>query len=327
MPYTYTPMLKIRTGVALAALLLIVLISGSCRKGTNERDEPPNVVVATVNGKPIRGDVFLKEYRLFKKRIKLTDVNDEELEKQMRDGILDSIIRDGIIAGEAEKAGIRISKELENDAIQSLLKGFSQERLQVILEKQNQSYDDWKDSVRKNLLVKKLIDSKIAPQVDVPDAEVKKYFDDHPDDYKKPSQAHVYHILCVTFAEADKARQALADGADFGATARKFSKSPEAPQGGDLGMVSQGQMPKELDDVIFRLKEKEVSGVVESPYGFHLIRVTEFSKPGQMSYTDAKEQIYSRLFQDQLEKKFEEWIQEIRKNAKIEIFTDRLYRL
>ncbi len=306
---------------------LFSMFAVSCHRGESSKEESANIIVAVIDGKEIHGDVFLKEYRRFKKRIKLSDVNDEELEKQMRDGIMDNLIRYEIIAGEAGKSGIKVTKEMETVAIQSMLKGFSQERLQVIMEKQGQTYEEWKDSVRQNLLMEKLIASKITPMVEVPEALLKKYYDDHPDDYKKPAQARTYHILCSTFADAEKARGELVTGTDFSDAARKYSKSPEASHGGDLGMVSQGQMPKELDDAIFKLKEKEVSRVVESPYGFHLLKVTEFAKPRQMSFAESKEQIYNHVFQEQLEKKFEEWIQETKKNAKIEVFTDRLYRL
>lgn len=285
------------------------------------------MVVATVNGREIYGDAFLKEYDSFKKRIKLSDANDEELEKQMREGVLDNLVKEAIIAEEAEKAGIKITKGMEDEAIQSMLKGFSQARLQEILEKRNQTYEEWKESVRKNLLMDKLIAAKVAPLVDIPEEEIKQYYAEKPDEFKKPAQAHVYHILCASRAEADAVRAAIAGGADFSATASRSSKSPEAAQGGDLGMVSQGQMPNELDEAIFKLGVKELSKVVESPYGFHIIKVTEFAKPRQETYAEAKESIYKHMFHERLEGRFDEWLKETKSKASVQVFLDRLYRL
>jgi parvulin-like peptidyl-prolyl isomerase len=110
-------------------------------------------------------------------------------------------------------------------------------------------------------------------------------------------------------------------------TAKKSSISPDADQGGDLGMVPRGQMPKELDEVIFKLKENEISEVIQSPYGFHVIKVTTVDKTGVVRYEDAKTKIHARIFQERLEKKYAEWMNKKRKEADVTIYADKLYNL
>lgn len=310
-------------------ILVLSLLAALCPacNGGEDTDNPANIVVAEVNGEPVKGDRFLRQYSLFKRRTKVQTQNDEALEKELREGILDHIIRAELIAKEAEKAGVAVSPEAEEKEIGEMLKGISPARLQVILEKEGQTYDEWKENVRQNLLIEKLIAAKIAPQVDVPEADVKRYFDEHPDEFKRAAQARVFHVLCDTYADADRARLELTRGAKFDEVAQKFSKSPEGAAGGDLGNVSQGDMPKELDDIIFKLKAGELSKVVQSPYGFHVLKVTEFAKPRSMTFDEARNGIRGRMFQERLDGKFELWLKETRNNAQVKVYSERLSRL
>ena len=317
--------IKLKLLVPLVTLALIPL-AAACRKD-GEETVPARVVVAEVNGARIMGDRFLIEYARFKKRIQLQPVNDEGLEKELRNGLMDNLIRDVLLEQEAAKAGIKITPEMEEEEVRSMLKGNSPARLQVILQEQGLTYDKWKANVKQNLIVERLLKQKVAPLVHLTDAEMKEYYDGHADEFRKEAQAHVFHILCTTFVDADRARLSLADGKKFEEVARTVSKSPEAANGGDLGFIGKGQMPKELDDVIFRLEPNQVSKVIESPYGFHLLKVTESANPRVMTFAEAKDGIHKRLFQEKLEGKFEEWLREIKKNAQLKIYSERLYRL
>lgn len=298
----------------------------ACSKDEEEM-VPARQVVAEVNGAKITGDRFLAEYSRFKKRLNIQHGKDEGLEKELRNGLMDNLMRDVLLEQEAAKAGIKITPEVEEEELQSMLKGNTPARLQVILQEQGQSYEEWKASVKQNLIVERLLKQKISPLVQLPESEIKEYYDSHIDEFRKEAQAHVLHILCPSSIEADRAKMDLTKGKKFEDVAKSVSKSPEAANGGDLGFIGKGQMPKELDEAIFRLGLNQVSKVIESPYGFHLLKVTEFSKPRLLAFAEAKDGIHKRLFQEKLERKFEEWFQEIKKAAQIKIYSDRLYRL
>ncbi len=310
--------------IPLAALVMMTV--AGCSKN-EEENVPARQVVAEVNGAKIMGDRFLVEYARFKKRVKLPQGKDEGLEKELRNGLMDNLVRDALLEQEAAKAGIKVTPEMEEEEVQSMLKGNSPARLQVILQEQGLTYDEWKASVKQNLIVERLLKQKVAPLVHLAEAEMKEYYDAHTEEFRRDAQAHVFHILCASFIEADRARMELAAGKKFEDVAKSASKSPEAANGGDLGFIGKGQMPKELDEVIFRLKANEVSKVIESPYGFHVLKVTEFSKPRLLAFDEVKDGIHKRLFQERLERKFEEWFQEIKKTAHIKIYSDRLGRL
>ncbi len=307
--------------------MALALLPFTACSNDDEEAVPARQVVAEVNGAKIMGDRFLTEYARFKKRVKIQQGSDEGVEKELRNGLMDTLIRDTLLEQEAAKAGIKITPEMEEEDVQSMLKGNSPARLQAILQEQGLTYDEWKASVKHNLVVERLLKEKVAPLVQLAEGELKEYYDGHIDEFRKDAQAHVFHILCASYIEADRARMDLAGGKKFEDVARGVSQSPEAASGGDLGFIGKGQMPKELDDAIFKLGLNQVSGVIESPYGFHVLKVTEISKPRLLAFAEAKDGIHKRLFQERLERKFEEWLQEIKKTARIKIYSDRLHRL
>ncbi len=310
-----------------SALLAVVLFSGAACFRKDGTASPSSAVVAVVNSKEIMGEDFKKEYSAFKRRINVSDANDEDTEKRMRDGVLEDMIRNELIAQEAEKAGVRVSKDAVDEAVGALTGGLPPASLNEMLAKQNQTFEEWKASVLRNLLLEKFITVKTSKLVEVREDEVRRFYDDRQKEFNMPNRARLFHILSSTPAEAEKMRQSLKDGADFAGTARKYSRAPEAEQGGDLGVVSQGQMPKELDEAIFKLKEGEISPIIKSPYGFHIFKVTRLEKAGLAPYEDVKVKIYNQMLKERSEKRFEEWFIETRKNAAITVYAERLYRL
>ena len=313
---------------SLSALLLaaVVIAMAGCNSSRTE-EMPSSIVVAVVNGRSVNGDEFLKAYDSFKKSSKLADPKEKKLERMLRVGVLNNLIDQILLYEEAEKNGIRVPGEVRDETAEELVKGFSPARLKNVLSAEGQSFDEWKDKLMKNMVIEKLIRSKITPMVSIPDSEVKKYYRDHPEEFNVPARVRAYHIMLLTLSEADEVRSELLEGADFPETARKYSKSPDAVDGGDLGIFSKGQMPKEFDDILFTLKRKEISKVVESPYGFHIFKVEKRFKPTKMTYADASVKIQKEMFNRQMEERFKEWLQDIRKNSEIKVYSEQLYRL
>lgn len=308
-------------------LLAAVVISAAGCDSSRTENLPSSVVVAVVNGRDINGGEFLKAYDSFKKSSRLADPKEEKLERMLRIGVLNNLIDRSLLYEEAEKIGIKVPGDMRDETAEELVKGFSPARLKNVLKNEGQTFDEWKEKLSQNMVIEKLIRTKIAPMISVPANEVKKYYRDHPEEFNVPARVHAYHIVLLTLSEADEVRNDLLEGADFSETARKYSKSPDAVDGGDLGIFSKGQMPKEFDDILFTLKRKEISKVVESPYGFHIFKVQKQLRPTKMTYADASVKIQKKMFNRQMEEKFKEWLQDVRKNAEIIIYSEQLYRL
>ncbi|EQH19239.1 peptidylprolyl isomerase [Clostridioides difficile] len=157
---------------------------------------------------------------------------------------------------------------------------------------------------------------------------MKKYYDTHKDEFKK-DEVEASHILLKTVddnnkplsdkekAEAKKkAEEALKEvksGEDFAKVAKKYSQDTSASDGGKLGFFSRGQMVAEFEDAAFSMKKGEVSDLVETQYGYHIIKVTDRINE-QTSFEDAKETIKDQL----LKNKYQEQIEKLTKEAKVE---------
>ncbi|MEW6087314.1 MAG: peptidylprolyl isomerase [bacterium] len=130
---------------------------------------------------------------------------------------------------------------------------------------------------------------------------------------------HAYHIVTKTSEEADALLERLKKGEDFETLAKEKSIGPSAKDGGDLGFFKRGDMVSEFENVAFNLKAGELSDIVKTDYGYHIIRVTakETLSPGDI--LAVKSNIKNKLFQDKMEKVYFEWIEKLKKEASIEI--------
>ena len=144
-------------------------------------------------------------------------------------------------------------------------------------------------------------------QVQVDEDKLKERYESSLDSYKIPEQRHVRHILfkvdkqadaAVVAAKKKEAEKVLAlarAGKDFSALAKKYSQGPSAKIGGDLGFFPRGRMVKSFDDAVFSLKKGEISGLVRSPFGFHIIKLEEIRPAVTRSFADVKNELAGQV--------------------------------
>lgn len=139
--------------------------------------------------------------------------------------------------------------------------------------------------------------AKVADTIQVTDAQIQAYYDAHKDDYRTQERVRARHILLSTQnkpkdevpkiqAQAEALDKQIKAGADFAELAKKYSQDTgSAQKGGDLGWVSRGQMVKNFEDAVFSLKPNEISNVVTTEFGFHIIQVLE-KQPAHLQTLD-----------------------------------------
>ncbi len=149
--------------------------------------------------------------------------------------------------------------------------------------------------------------TKIGESIPVPDSDVSAYYNSHQDQYRTPERVHARHILLATAnkSDAEKAKikakaedllKQLRAGADFAQIAEKNSEDPgSATKGGDLSWVVRGQMVKEFEDATFALKPKEISNIITTQYGFHIIQVLEREPAHLKTLDEVKPEILTTL--------------------------------
>ena len=156
----------------------------------------------------------------------------------------------------------------------------------------------------------------LLDQVNVNDAEIKKWYDDHPQLYRVPEERRASHILII-FDGDDKAKakaqaetvykEVQKNPSRFAELAKQYSKDPgSAQKGGDLGFFSRGMMVKPFDDAVFSLKDGEISGIVESDFGHHIIKLTGIQSERVRPLSDVRAEIESELKRQAASRRFAE---------------------
>ena len=188
-------------------------------------------------------------------------------------------------------------------------------------------------------LASELLKREVADKISVSDKEARTYYQLHRDAYKTPETMRVRHILVKVDKDADlEARKAASEkalsllkriraGEDFGKVAEEFSDDAGSKaKGGDLGFFQKGQMVPEFEKAAFSLKPGEVSDIVETKYGYHIIKCEEKRAAGVVPFEEVKKGIVEKLLKQTTASKIEEYVNNRMAEEKVEFFPDRLLR-
>lgn len=191
---------------------------------------------------------------------------------------------------------------------------------------------DLREYTRRDLLISHFVETSFVSKTTVPEAEIRAFYDKNPEKFKRDESVKASHILIGTDStmsaddkkkareKAEKLRKELADGADFATLAKGNSTCPSSQQGGDLGFFNKGQMVPAFENAAYALKPGEISGVVETQFGFHIIKVTEKRPAEVVDYKDARGKIEEFLKGQKINEAIQQYLTETKKSAKIEIF-------
>jgi len=181
--------------------------------------------------------------------------------------------------------------------------------------------------------VQKLIDNKFADKIKVTEEESKAYYNENAAMFTQPEQVRASHILVKVDPKADEAtKQAarkkiedvqakLKNGGDFAELAKQYSEGPSNVKGGDLGYFQHGQMVKPFEEVAFATMPGEVSDIVETNFGYHLIKVTDKKPETKTSYDEVKDKLDEYLKREKEQKEVLKYAEELRAKAKVETFS------
>jgi parvulin-like peptidyl-prolyl isomerase len=293
------------------ALLLGLLFFGCSRKEEARQPEaappvaPEVKVLATVNGDPITMGEFLERFA----RAGLKPEKDAEL--QVKEDFLNRLIERKMMLREAQRRRIKISLPEINKRIETM-KTEQGKDVKETLGGLGIDYEKWKSDVWEDMMIERLISHEVLRGVHVSAAEIRRYYQENPQEFQRPEQVRVRQIVVATEEEAQKVLDQLQnEKADFAALARKKSTAPEAEEGGDLGYFAMGDMPGEFN-VVFGLPRGGISGVVKSPYGFHIFKLEEKRKAGRVGLEDASKEIAEKLSRQKQDLRYKQWQTELR---------------
>jgi foldase protein PrsA len=283
--------------------------------------------VAKVSGEEIKKEEFLKMFNIFKTQYEQqfgTEVWEQELEGRKfgdvaREKLLDMLIDEKLQLNKAAELGITVTDGELNSEIENAKKYFdTEEKFNEFLKEQGIDLEYFKDSVKKELIISKLND-KLTEKVAVTDEEIKAYYDTHQDEFISVKASH---ILLETEEEAEAMLKRVKAGEDFAELAKQNSIDPSAKENsGDLGYFRHGDMVEPFENAAFALEPGEISEIVPTDFGFHIIKV-EDNKLDKLE--DVKEQLKGNLLYDKKSLEYNKLLEEMRTDGKIEKFTKNL---
>ncbi|MBN2020226.1 MAG: peptidylprolyl isomerase [Sedimentisphaerales bacterium] len=329
-------------------VLIVCAVAGTafyqgCKKEIEKKIEPsapavePNVFdepAVTVNGDVItEGEVEARLTLIMDRRGSRLDPNiAAQYKKRLRGQTLEGMIIERLLDGQVKKFNVEVDDSDVNDKINGLIgaQGFSIDTFKQLLASQGQSYEQFQEQVKKSLGYEKVLEKQAGP-IDINEATALAYYEQNKEQFVKEEQVRASHILIkvspsATIDEKAEARQKAEklleqvrqEDSNFAELAKENSDCPSKAEGGDLGFFPRGQMVKEFEDVAFALQPGQFSPVVETQFGFHIIKVIDH-KPGVvMAFNDIKEEIQKGLAKMEAQKTYKVFIENLKTEAKIE---------
>jgi peptidyl-prolyl cis-trans isomerase C len=252
----------------------------------------------------------------------------------LRKEALDSLIEFELLYQESQARHLRVSDSAVADTIRTTQDRFgSPAAYRQALSEKGLTPQDIERDTRKTLAVDRLLAEAVWNRVSVTDAEVKQFYGEHSQEFRHPTQVRASHILirlppgererAMARSKAEALAKRAQGGEDFAALARAESEDKiTALQGGDLGYFEQGAMVAAVDEVAFRLEPGQVSGVVQTPHGLHVIKVTGRRTAGIAPLDEVRERIVTLLTREKRQRLQEELVAELRRQATVEIAPD-----
>jgi peptidyl-prolyl cis-trans isomerase SurA len=287
------------------------------------RAETVNRIVATIDGEPITS------FEVDKYRAQLGDqqqVSEEQL--------LQAILTDRLLEKEAASKGIEARSD-DVDAYIAQVKergGLDDAAFKSALERQGLTLESYRDRVKKELVKTQLISREIRGRVSVSNEDVERYYEEHREQYRTGGGVTVRDIFLAIPPGADgaeveriraRAKELRAKAGSrraFAKLADEYSELPGAKEGGLLGSFKQGDMADALDRVVFALEPGEVSEPVETPEGFHILRVDEVVGEDYRPVEDVEDEIREKLYGEALERRYQDWItRDLRERHHVEV--------
>ena len=336
--------------ISFALALVLVTTSTACNKASKDapnaapataadavKQEPPKPmpaelpdVLARVNGQEVKKsdfDLLVRNIELSRGPIP-TERRDEVLR-----AALNQLVEYTLLQQEAKNRKVTVSDAEVNERIKQMQGQFpTEEAFKKALSARDMSIDRLRDDARVDMVITRMVEDEVATAQPPTDAECKDYYDKNPDKFKLGEAVRASHILILADEKADEATKKKARaqieavnkrvkaGEDFAQLAKEHSQDGSAAQGGDLDFFGRGRMVPPFEQAAFALKPGEVSDIVTTQFGYHIIKVTERRTESTVPFDDQlQERLRQILTEQKKQEKAASFVASLKQKSKIEV--------
>ncbi len=255
----------------------------------------------------------------------------QQLQTMMTDkekNLLRDLIDQSLLVQRAKDMGVNVEadvvKRLDQIRQQNGVKDM--EELEKKINEAGLNFEDFKSNIRNNLLTQEVIRRQVGSHLIISHEEVQKYYDQHKNEFQRPEQVALREMVISTegkkpeeIPDLEKKAASLLErvkkGDDFGELAKHFSDGTTAKAGGELGIFERGQLSKDLEDVVFRLKKGELSDVIRTKTGFLILQVQQHYEAGLQPLDKVENEIMNRLYGEKMEPALRNYLTELRRDS------------
>ncbi|HLL73848.1 MAG TPA: peptidylprolyl isomerase [Pyrinomonadaceae bacterium] len=346
---------RLTASLLAAALLLSACAPPGARDSRPAASRSPGEAVAAVNGRAIPVKIYEMFVRNGREALGIDEGKEEGRRKlaELREGVVSELIDRAVISHEAERRGLRVTPEmLAERERREIDKLGGEERFAAYLAEHNLTRDDYRE-VTRDMIYGELMTEEAARAVEISDEEIGKYYEEHKgeDWLRRPERVAASHLLIAARpnqirqqlereknlggpaleaaareelgrrrGKAEELRRRAAAGADFAALARANSDDPASRErGGSLGAFARGAHTPAFDAAAFALRPGQVSPVVETEFGFHVIKLASREPARAFSLAEAAPEIRRRLTAAKQARALRDWLRDARKSAQVRV--------
>ncbi len=290
-------------------------------------------VAVTVDGVAITEKEVDADFKKMTAQMPATFV--EQNKVKFRQQILDRIIAIRLIGEKSKAAKITITDEDVRAQVAEIAaqQGMSVEEIKKMLQSRGMNYDEWEQQIRWGVKLGKLVEAEFGDQLKITENDANNFYSANLKRFETPEQVRASHILvkpdmtdpnidpneakAKALAKVQDLLKQIEEGADFATLAKANSDCASKAKGGDLGYFGRGRWEAPFEKVAFELKVNEVSDVVKTQLGYHIIKVTDRNEAGVNPFEQARDEIIKMLKQRKQRELFAKYLMQLKAEAKI----------
>lgn len=258
--------------------------------------KPPETVLVNFRG----GEITLGEFN------KAWGDPDNKSKYKTKEELLENMLKERILVQRARQIGLEEDENVSSQ-IKSAIEQIRKEREEKIKINTQQA------------LIDAVMKVEIYDKVKLTEEEITEYYEENKDAFIKDEEYHLRHILVETQEEAEVVLEKIRGGADFAELAKERSIGPSGEKGGDLGFIARGRTVKPFEDAAFALKPGEISEVVKTQFGYHIIKLEEISPERQKTLEEVKVEIEFILLPEKQQQAFTRWLSSLKDEYNVQI--------
>lgn len=326
--------MRLKPSTLFSRLCLILVTAISMSMPALAWSQKKDNKVAEVNGQVIARDEFEREMGTVLRQVaqRGEKINPGQL-KNIEKSILDNMISMELIYQDSLKNKFKVKESHVNNNMMRIRNRFgTEENFKKALKNMGATEQEFRARLKRSLAIQGYISYLFDDTAKVTQEDTKQIYKKYPDRFIIPEMRNVRHILVSVKPNADKAakkkaykkikkiRQKLLDGANFEKMAKDFSDGPSKNKGGDIGFIKPGMTVKPFEETAFKLKLGQLSEIVETRFGYHVIKITKVNPSKKKPLAAVSAIIIRHLKQEKVKKSMELYTQKLKKKAKIKTF-------